>query len=185
MSRLVTVGELIAHIGDEATGKETFLQSVLDAVEDMLQKESGHNFADGGTITNEVHDGTGTANLYADRPIKSLTLIQTGRAKDRTIDHTDVDILVWSVGSRRLSLINRVWPDGLRNVWLSYKSQDDLPDLAKLAVKDVSVMIFNRLGDEHLKSEKMADTAYAYITTLDESSFWSRAVALLHRPALG
>lgn len=185
MSKLVTADQMISYLNLDDQEDFEIIQEILDAAEDMLERECNRVFGIAGTVVDEVHDGTGTKTIFADKPIASLTQVRIGRKKEETIIHTDADVLTFKVGSRKLQLISRKWTAGTNNVWLDYTSQADLPELAKSAVKEAVAIIYRKRGKEDSRSEKAGDYSQELVKAIDESLTWKQAVNLLHRPSLG
>jgi hypothetical protein len=188
MSKLVTLDDMITHLKlKKASGDVRYnIQRLLDAVEDNLARECNREFGAAATIVDEPHDGSGTKLAYTNKPIAVLNGIKLGRKKESTLTHNDADIVVYAIGSRKIVRTDGcVWPEGVRNVWLSYDAAADIPELAILAVKDVVALTFRRMGSEDSRSEKIGDHWQQMVLAIDESLWWSQAISLLHRPTLG
>jgi hypothetical protein len=192
---LVTLAELKTYLGDApASADDALLTQLIDDVEALFASETGRTISSyqaAGTARTEILDGTGSADLYLDYPITALTSIKLGydpAVPDETLTIADKTILVYAVGSRRISrsdggVFGRVGQ--ARAIQVVYDFGADLPSNAKLAIKSVAAMAYRRRGSEDVKSETLGSfyshTMIDAIATADP--FWNTAVTANRRAA--
>lgn len=198
MSVLVSVTELKLYLGDApASSDDALLQALLDDVEALFASEAGRQvseFQDAGTARTEVHDGTGSADLYLDYPINALTSVVLGydsASPDETLDIADKHVLVYAVEGRRLSrtdggTFGRAGQP--RYVTVVYDFAADLPADAKLAIKSVTSSVYRNRGSEGMKSETVG-AFYSYTredikAATTDDPFWCAAVNANRRTML-
>lgn len=195
MADLVSAPEMLAFLGNPEGVDRTLLESILDGVEDSFEAACNRRerpFQEAPDVDRlEVRDGTGTASLFLDYPIESLTSITLGRSAaspDETLDTNDVDVLVYEAGSRRI-----MRTDGgtfgcvgsPRYVRVTYRPQADLPYLAALAVKRATATIFRQLGSEDSTSERLGTFSRELLEVFGENdSVWRAAVRANWEPRI-
>ena len=195
MAELVSVPEMLAFLGNPQGADSTLLESILDGVEDQFEAACNRRerpfqgAPDAARL--EVRDGTGTPSLFLDYPITTLTSVTLGRNVadlDETLDITDVDVLVYEVGSRRI-----IRTDGgtfgclgsPRYVRVTYLPAADLPDLVALAVKRATAAIYRQLGAEDSTSERLSTFSRELLEVFgDGDSVWRAAVHAHWEPRL-
>jgi hypothetical protein len=174
-SALVSLEEMQDHLGLEDDEDAEVLQLLLDQVTAMFERLCDRKrapFSDAIPARSEVHDGTGTDTLFLDYPVASLTSVKIGRdvnAPTETLDVADVDVLVYAAGEREIRRTDGGTfgeLDAARCVHVTYATEDDRPDDAKLAVKRVVAQLYGQRGSEDAASEtvdghqrQMADLA--------------------------
>lgn len=196
MPVLVTVSELKTYLGDApAASDDVLLTQLIDDVEAVFASDCCRalsSFRAAGTARTEVHDGTGSPDLYLDYPVSVLTSVTLGydaSVPDETLTITDKLVLVYSAGERRLSRTD----DGMfgrvgqrRYVRVVYDFGADLPGNAALAIKSVAAMAYRRRGSEAEKSETVG-SFYSHTMVDDIAStdpYWTTAVAANRRTLL-
>lgn len=190
MGVLVSLAALKTYLGDAPTSgdDDELLDQLINNVEALFASETGRalgSYKAAGLACVEVHDGTGSPDLYLDYPITVLTSVKLGydaAVPDETLTIADKSVLVYAAGSRRLTRT-----DGgtfgragqARVVQVVYDFGADLPDDASLAIKGVVAMAYRRRGSEAEKSETLGSfyshTLVDDIATTDP--FWKAAVA--------
>lgn len=193
MPTLVDLEDLKDHLGDTSSldfpsqqGADDYLTSVLDRVEDMLERATNRTFHASGTATEETHDGNGEAYLYLDRPIESLTDVKVGddpNDPDETLDTIPDDIQ--ASGSMDRKLLRRdggVWPRGMDNVHVTYDYAAYQPDVAKQALLEGATFLLRRRGSEHAASTTVGEFGSTeYAALFDRLPAWERATSQLRK----
>lgn len=190
MGVLVSLAELKSYLGDApASADDALLTQLIADVEARFASETGRtidSFTDSDNRL-EVHDGTGTADLYLDYAIEeeglgSVLLGYDTTAPDETLDVGDRAVLVYGAGSRRITRVDGgvFGRCGLRRcVTVEYVRQGDLAPDAALAIKSVAAMAYRRRGSEAEKSETLG-SFYSHTMVTDAATddpFWRAAVA--------
>jgi hypothetical protein len=189
---LVSLTELKTYLGDApASSDDALLTQLLNDVEAQFASECGRtidSFVDEDSAV-EVHDGTGTCDLYLSYPVaedglESITLGYDSASPDETLDATDKTVIVYGAGSRRITRVDGgvFGRSGQRRyVEVTYDHQADLPADAKQAIKSVASSVYRNRGSEGMKSETVGNF-YSY--TRDDTqiaasadSFWRSAIA--------
>lgn len=185
MSDLITLQEIKSYMGDQAPENDEVLQSLAAAVENSLQEQTGQTFAVGGSVSDEPHDGSGKPILYLDRPPVSLSAaIKVGQdlsSPDSTIATTDVVVdpeqwrLIYKNGYRFVR--------GIRNIFVSYTADDNLPEVAKAAVAEAVAFLYQRRGREHISADSLGEFGSISMLSsrMDFLPMWQRAVKQLRR----
>jgi hypothetical protein len=192
MADLVTLAEMKTYLGDApASSDDALLTQLLNDVEALFEAatlRAPGSYTAGEEVT-EVKDGTGSPRLYLAYPIAEdgLTSVKLGSnsaSPDETLSVTNKAVLVWGEGSRCISRVDggvfgRVGQP--RYVEVVYEHQDDLPEDAKLAIKEVVAAVYRNRGSEGMKSETVG-SFYSYTrddvqAATGESSHWQIAVA--------
>ena len=189
MPVLVSLAELKSYLGDApASADDALLTQLIDDVEALFASEAGRPLDSFTRATDrtEVHDGTGSPDLYLDYPLaeSGLTSVKLGynaSAPDETLAVTDLSVLVYGEGDRRITRV-----DGgvfgragqRRCVTVGYGHQGDLPESASLAIKSVAALAYRRRGSEAEKSETLG-AFYSHTLVNDAAAddpFWCSAV---------
>lgn len=196
MPVLVTLPELKTYLGDAPdAADDVLLTQCIDDVEALFAGDCGRalsSFRAAGLARTEVHDGTGSPDLYLDYPVSVLTSVVLGynaSTPDETLAIADPLVLVYSVGDRRLSRTD----DGTfgrvgqrRYVRVVYDFGADLPENAALAIKSVAAMAYRRRGSEAEKSETVG-SFYSHTLVNDAAAddpYWTTAVTANRRTLL-
>lgn len=182
---LCTLTELKHLVTGTPAADDTLLQELLDAVEDHFVRECGRTLRPfSAAITGRVEwrDGTGDCELYLDYPVGTLTEILIGRDAtdpDETLDFTDVDVLVYTAGRRRLVRTDS-GSFGARNqpkiVRVTYTTAADLPTDCALAVKRVTAAIYRQKGSEDVTHESIEGYSRDLKTIAADDPIWGAAV---------
>lgn len=188
MPDLVTLTELKTYLGDApASADDALLTELLDNVEALFETATGRavgSLQAAGTARTEVHDGTGSCDLYLDYPVATLTSIKLGNdpaVPDETLTIADKNVIVYSATSRRVTrtdggTFGRAGQP--RYIQVVYDFGAELPAGAKLAIKSVAALAYRRRGSEEVKSETVG--AFYSRTMIDEIAtaepFWRAAV---------
>lgn len=199
MPDLVTLQEFKDHIGDTSSmdfdtpqGADDYLTSLLDRVEDLLEREVGLDFHAAGTGRVETHDGHGSDWIYVERPVDTLTSIKIGfdpNDPDETLDTVPDDIqAVKPRGSSRADKVARrdggVFPRGTANLHVTYDHDAYKPAAAKAALLEGAAYILRRRGSEHAASRTVGEFGSTqYAALFDNLPMWRRALALKRRRA--
>ena len=188
MPVLVSLAELKDYLGEvPAFEDDNVLEGLIDGVESLFASETGRtlgSYQGAGLARTEVHDGTGSRDLFLDYPITALTSVKLGHdvaVPDETLTIADRNVIVYGAGQRRITRT-----DGgtfgrdrhPRYVHVVYDFGADLPDNALLAIKSVAALAYRRRGSEAEKSETLG-SFYSH-TLVDEIAttdpFWRSAV---------
>lgn len=192
MSVLVTVAQLKSYLRYDKTDQDTELQAILDAVEELLADLTDQTFAAAGPVTDENYSGDGTNVLLLRRPASSVTSVKVSAA--RTPNNPDVTIpasdLVIDPGNKRrlIRFQGGSFPRGVLNLFVTYQAADNLPEIAKQAVKQAAAFIHRRRGSEHVRSQSLGDLGSQVLVeeaqSLWSQPFWRAAVEQLGKPTL-
>lgn len=188
MAQLVTLAELKDYLGDApASADDSLLTELISNISSIFEAETGRvpgAYIAAGTARTEVKDGTGTADLYLDYPVTTLTSVKLGfdpAIPDETLTVSSKLVIVYSSTSRRISRTDGGkfgTPGQPRYVQVVYDYGADLPDTAKLGIKSVCATAYRRRGAEDVKSETVGSfysrTMIDDITATDP--FWQMAV---------
>ena len=188
MPTLVTTSEFRDHIGDDAPDESgTFLQNILDRVEDLLERETSRTFVESGSVTEETHDGTGMDYLYLEHPIDSLTEALIGydpNDPDETLDEIPDEIQ--ADGAQSFRMLRRdggVFPSGKANIHVTYDHLEYKPEIAKQAVLEASAYLYRRRGKEHQAGTSVGEFGSMQLVALfSKLPAWQRATDVLRVP---
>jgi hypothetical protein len=176
---LLTLDDLKSYLGNQDSDHDAFLDLMLDVVETMLEGKTGQNFAAGGAVTDEPQDGKGTPWLYLDRPPSAVSAIKVGQDVSDPDDTIDVaDIVVDQANSRLIYLNSRIFPKGIRNIFVTYTAAENLPALAKAAVMEGTTYLYRRRGREHITGESLGElgTINLMNARLERLPVWQAAI---------
>lgn len=179
--KLVPLTALKMYLGIDLddTEQDINLAAIRDAVEDMLCQDTNRDFGLEGNYI-EKRDGTGTDTIYTLRPIDVINGIHitSGDAEMPGV-WLPVDVnsyLRYVQGKRRLTVVAYSLPEGRLNITIDYDALADQPPMAVQAVKEMCANVYSTRGREGLRSEQMGTYSYTTARSLDESTFWTRAV---------
>jgi hypothetical protein len=194
---LVSLAALKTHLGDAPTSgdDDELLEQLIDDVEALFASETGRalsSYRAATTASIEVHDGTGSADLYLDYPITVLTSVKLGydaAVPDETLTIADKNVIVYAAGARRITrtdggCFGRAGQP--RYIQVVYDAAADLPGNASLAIKSVTATAYRRRGSEDVKSET-AGSFYSHTLVDDIATadpFWTMAVSANRRTVL-
>lgn len=185
MAKLVETDELIQYL-DADESDATVIAALRDAVESLLCEATGREFSPPVDVVDEIHNGTGTKYLYTNKPVALLVGLRvtegTDSASELVIDVSN-DV-IFERGKRKLTGRFTRFPRGHANIMVSYESEDDRPEIARQAVREVVAMMFRARGTEGARSEQTGPLRQVMKRSIDESLSWKIAVDLLHRPLL-
>jgi hypothetical protein len=185
---LVTLPDFKEFLGDAPAGQDDLLNALLDGTEELFEAECGRadrpfQAAESGRI--EIRDGTGTALLFVDYPIDTITSILIGADPsdpDETLDPTDLEVVAWRAGRARIARVDGcTWSDrGTPNViQITYDTLEELPLRAALAIKRGAAAVFRRLGSEELRAERTSTFSRDFLTSASDDPIWQQAVRRL------
>lgn len=188
-AKLVTDADMYNYLGITASVDDPngVALAIRDSVEELLESTTGAVFGPASTAVVETHDGTGDRTLWLKRPIAALTSI-TFKYDALLQDDYEVDVvndITCRVGSRRLVARSFNFPCGRDNVEVTYNAQANQPKIALQAVRDVTAVVFRRIGSEDARSEQIGTFQHVLLRKLEESLVWSKAVELLQVPNFG
>lgn len=193
MATLVTLSEFKDHIGNTTaldfsnqTDADSYMNDLLDRVEDMLERATNRTFHASGTATEETHDGNGRAYIYVDRPISSLTEVKVGddpNDADETLDTIPDDIQAdGRVDRKLLRRDGGVWPRGTANIHVTYDYDSYQPTVAEQALLEGAAFLLRRRGKEHASSTTVGEFGSTqYAALFERLPAWERAVGQLRR----
>lgn len=186
MADLVTLAEVKAYIGIADEDKhDDLLDELIETVESLLELETDQTFTSTTAVTDEAHDGSGKDVLYLDRTPTALTAAvkvgQDSSDPDSTIPTTD--IVVDQANNRIIYKDGRVFRRGRRNIFVSYTATENLPRLAKDAVRQAVAFIYRSRGREHIRGASLNElgTIDQFGVMLDRLPIWQKAVAHYRR----
>lgn len=140
---LVAVEEVRKYAGIDDSSAEKVLEDLIDQVEAVFLAQVGRRdrpYQAGQTGRLDILDGTGTARLWLPYPIKTLTSLTLGydsTSWDETLDPSDVTVLSWYQGSRRVVRVDGCrfgCADRANYVRVTYDTMDDLPEDVRIAI---------------------------------------------------
>lgn len=184
MADLLSVADAKTYLGITVSTYDTLLTQLLDELESQFEMDCGRKklpYAAAATRT-EVFDGTGCAELYLRYPIATLTSIKLGldvTDPDETLDVSDVEVVVFGVGERRLARTDGGTFGELgvpRYVTVVYGAGDDLPSGARLTLKRALALVYRQRGSEDAVRESLADYSHD-LQTIRGEEFWQLAVS--------
>ena len=185
MPDLVTVAEQKTFLKVLGSGDDTLLTDLLDHVEALLERACDRVDIPFKALENgrvEVKDGTGLGRLYLDYPLGTMTSILLGRDTSdpvETVDTTNLDVVVFVAGKRKVERVDGKLfgaTGAPRYVHVTYDTQADLPEDAKLALKRGVAHLYRQRGSEGAKSVKLLD-ASATLLELEDLPEWKAAIA--------
>jgi len=192
MSDLVSLADqkVFLEIPVATTGDDDLITDLLEHAEDLLESDAGRTetpFKASAAAQTEVHEGTGTRDLYLNYPISDITSISLGLDNsdfDETLDPDDPDEVVWGTGKRRISRVDGGrfgLPGRPRFITVVYDHQADLPEVAQLAIKRVVAQMYRQRGSEDATKETIGGYARDLSNLVETDPFWQRAVAVTRR----
>ena len=173
-------------------GERQVLEILITDLEALFNKLVGRSaapFAAALTARTEIHDGTGKSPVWVDYPVATVTTVVLGRdvaSPAETIDPTDVDKLIWQVGSRRLRRpFGSLGVSGAPGfVHVTYDTQDDRPADVDLAIKDVATTVWRQRGSEAMRSKRFATEGATFRKAIKDNPLWNAALAANKRMAV-
>lgn len=197
-SALLSVTELKLALGEETgTDNDELYTQLIDQVQAIFEAECNRHerpFAGVQAARTEIHDGTGSAELFLEYPAAAITSIVIGRDfsdPTETLDPADGDEIVWAVGSRQVSRVDggTFSTAGTRRiVRVIYNASADLPRAAKSAVLAGCKVLVSRLGSEGVASERIGgyQIDYASFVTADMGNdpIWKLGVSACWEPRI-
>ena len=186
MPDLVSLAELQTFLELTSGTDDTLLTDLLDHVEGLFESETGRKdapFIAAANARSEVRDGTGSAEVYLDYPISTVTSISLGFDSsnfDDTLAPADPDIVVWGAGSRKIERVDGGIFGRLnkpRYLTIVYDFQADLPEEAQLAIKRVVSQVYRQRGSEDATREQIGSYIRTISKLVKDDPLWRRAVA--------
>lgn len=207
---LVTLPAFQAYLGLEPGTDDAVLQSLLDgalaqftAAVDRVECP----FSDALPARIERIRGCPQLRIWLDYPIASIAAIQLGsnkNAPDQTIDPADTSLVAWEVGGTELTRVDGgTWDsndsdllswarggplvsDPSRRgvpsfVWVTYATQPFLPADVALAIQSVAATLYQRRGNDGVKSETLGAYSYQLAAATVENDLWQAAVLRYRR----
>ncbi len=190
MPKLVEVIDQLEYMKLEADHKDAgVVLALILAAENLLEQRTDRIFGPEETVTDETHDGQGLPFLHTLRNIKTVTTLVIVRPDDDTTIEYDYDVnndLTWVEGKRRITSHTIAFPRRVDNIKVTYVAQEDTPELAKQAVRELVANMYRRRGSEDARSEHIGSFEHVLIRDIErESIIWQYAVQLLHNPTIG
>lgn len=191
MATLVLLADFKTYLKYTKTDEDGPLQAILDAIEANLADLTDQTFAAAGTVTDEVHSGSGGIDLFLRRPASSITSVKVSAAgtpgtPDDTIPTTDLRIDPVN-DFRLVRFQGGVFPLGRFNVFVTYAAKSNLPLVAVEAVKEGAALLHRIRGSEHVRSQSLGELG-SEILEMDRRLWslpmWRAAVEQLAKPAL-
>jgi hypothetical protein len=189
---LVQLADLKTFLSVTSSTDDALLTDLLEHLEALFEAETGRGgrpFQAAAADQAEVHDGTGSAQLFLNYPIADDTSVKLGYDSSdpvETLDPTDVDELVFAVGHRRLSrtdggIFGRVGRP--RYVHVVYDTSADVPQEAQLAIKRAVAQVYRQRGSEDSTYEAFGQGQYSrrLSAIVADDPLWARAVAANRR----
>lgn len=178
---LVSLDSLKAFAGISGNAHDTVLQSILDSVEDFFcQQCSRAPFAIAASGRTEVHDGTGTHELWLEYPASSLTSVALGYdplTPDETLDVSDPSVIV--AAGARLSRVDGGtfgFAGAPLYVRVTYNASADLPQDAALAIVRAATAVFRQRGSEDASRESLGGVTTDFSRITESDPVWTSAV---------
>lgn len=197
---LAKLGDLKEFLGiaDATTGEDNKLTLILNGVDAAVKRYCNRDL-ESRTYTSELYNGTGRNSLFLrQRPLTAVSSLKVvvgiyggvGNSDAFTADTAwtqNVDYIIASTSQdefnqSELIAIRRLWPEGLRNVQVTYTAGYTTPpaDL-KLAVLQLCAAIRStaKLGQQ-LQSERLGDYSYSILASGSEGEVVSARRKLNH-----
>jgi hypothetical protein len=194
-SALLTIAELKLALDETGTANDQLYEQLIDQVQAVFEAVCNREerpFTGPEEARTEVHDGTGTTELWLQYPVATLTSLVLGHDTadaDETLSVNDKTVLVWGAGSRRLARVDGKrfgLRDVPRYVHVTYARAEDLPKAAKSAVLAGAKLLVNRLGSEGVSAERIGGYSidYASFVTADMANdpIWKLGVQACWEP---
>lgn len=189
---LVTQTELESFLNIAAGTDATLLASLLDEVQTLFEAACNrHERPYAATaVRTEVRDGTGTATLFLDYPITTVTSVKLGYdpgTPDETLDPADKSVLIWGAGAERLTRVDGgVFGtlDKARYVEVVYTTADLFPAPARLAVLRGVATAYRQRGSEDARAERIGGYSTDLAKLLDDQPDWQAGVAACWVPRI-
>jgi hypothetical protein len=186
VSALVSATTLLGFLalGEDEAGADQAV-ALAGQVESLLLaqcRRTGRPFQAASAARTERRDGTGGASCWLDYPIAALTSVKLGydsSAPIETLTVTDPAVLVWRVGSKRLTRVDGgIFGSFGAPLWIQavYDTAADLPDDAALAVLRVTAAIWRQRGAEDVKSERVGGYSADLEKAAEGDPMWQMAV---------
>lgn len=190
---VVSLTDLATLLGD-ASADPALLESALAAAGDLFSRACGRHerpFALEEASREEVHDGTGSRELYLDYPIATLTSITVGTTL------LDLTGLRYRAGQRRIVRVD----GGLFGcvgdplaVAVEYDAAADLPDSAKRAILNAAAILFRRGAPDGATGEQLGEYRVDYVSAyagasgamslIEQDPAWREAVRVCAEPVI-
>lgn len=165
-SALLSLEEARVWLGLAEGEPDPQLQATIDAVHLHLEELTNRRYANSTTaIADEPYNGTGRTWLYLVNPASAVSTVKIGRkvsSPDQTLDGTDAAVLVIDprIPRKLLRVDGSPFPQGLRNVFVSYTPKANLPGGAILALQGAVAFLWRRRGSEDALSESMGPVTH-------------------------
>lgn len=183
---IVDVAAVNAHLGfdDTDTDRDTLLTRFLVQVESAFLSATGRQdrpfaAANGETPITEIHDGTGTAFLFTNQAIASITSIVIGRnpaLPEETVDLSDVLVTAGTNMIRRSDGGTFGVLDALGVVHVTYTTAVDAPLDVQLAITRAAAALYLQRGAEDVRAESEGGVRSELASPFDDLT-WRDAVA--------
>jgi hypothetical protein len=187
-SDLIDLEELAEQCGLAPDSDDVALLGALgEQVVKAFERQIGRSdrpFQKSQTGRVEIKDGTGSALLYLDYPLKNsltaaITLGYNSAAWDETLDPADVTKLTWKVGATRIQRVDgcRFGCLGQPNyIRVTYDTQDDLPDDVVLAVARMTKALYQELKTPDAIGDRELEANQVLPLVSDRDPFWQMAL---------
>lgn len=191
MAELVTLDELKTFLGGVVgTSEDVLLTALRDRVQGALVSATGRQhapFQDAEIGRQEVLDGTGTSTCWLAYPVASVASVLLGPNFAAPSETVPASALSVGIGSRRL-----VRTDGgtfgeygaPRQVRVTYTTQADLPEIAKLAVLHATAVLYRQRGSEDASRERAGGYEAELVQLFADEPTWQAAIAQLREDEL-
>ncbi len=184
MAELVTLSEVKDWLNDQSKDRDAMLTVLFGVVQTMLEGRTGQDFSDATTgLTDQPFDGTGTELLVMPRPPSALNAdIKVGQdVSDPDDTLLQADIIAVPEKQWLMYKSGKVFPKGLRNLFIDYDAAANFPALAKLAVLEATAYLWRRIGKEHVSAETIGEFGNIQMmgAKLNRLQIWEQAVGSL------
>lgn len=155
----ITVQDLADHIGRDLSDDMTAAYAAIESACDVCRDVSFQNFT-AGTATLAI-DGTGTdVLLLAERPVGTVTAVTINGVAEPNFVYDEHGFLFRGTAGPLLG--RPVWPDGRRNIMVTYEYGYDLIDVPSTVRQVALDLAARRIIQGVASSENVGDASITY-----------------------
>jgi hypothetical protein len=175
--------------------EDSVIEALLESLHGHMESVVGQKFEASAAFTDEPYNGLGKPWIWIDRPIATLSAVKIGpklSAPWEVLDVSNPEVVAVDprfprrlvrtqgqafIGETQSPARQSVFPLGVRNVWVSYTSADNLPVAAKMALRDAVAYCYRRLGQDEASQVSVGGVASTTLwSELDKVPLWKAYV---------